>query len=129
MQKGRHAKVASPRESLCWGQLAFDERTNVFANPFGNEDSESAVCGHVKSATCGADFKVRGAIEIYRAIAGDDFHALRFLGTEVVVPWVDESEGLFGTVWEKNGVADDLSVEIDIGFGHGGDTCELGWDG
>ena len=87
----------------------------------------------------GRDFKglARGVrpdsglpIQFDRALAGDDFHALGFVGAEMEFAGKNQAQGLADAVGQQNGVADDLALEINVGLGDSGDVAKFsgyGW--
>jgi hypothetical protein len=102
----------------------FQERADVFADPIGHGNGESAFAGHIEVGAC-VEVGL-GTIGIHRdmASARDDFHALRRSCAEVVGARVDQAECLAGSIREADGVGYDAAVKVDVGFGVDGNVGE-----
>lgn len=101
------------------------ERADVFALAGGHRDVETRLGRNIKETTR-EDLPVAVlAIELHPTAPGDDFHALRSVGTEVELSGEDDPEGLPGTILETHRVADHPTVEIDVGLGHHRHSAEF----
>ena len=47
------------------------------------------------------------------------------VGAEVVGAGVDQADRLLGAIGGEDRVGDDLAIEVDVGFGDGGDVFEF----
>ena len=65
------------------------------------------------------------AIELDGALAGDNLHALGFVGAEMELAGINQAQGLFALIGKKKGMTDDPTVEINVRFGDSGHFFEF----
>src|SRR6185295_6985824 len=94
-----------------------DERTHVFADAALHLDIEAGLGGDIEERARGVILLAVLDVENHGAGAGNDFHALGFLGSEVKLAGINQSEGFLGAVRKQNAVTDHLAVEINISPG------------
>jgi hypothetical protein len=94
-----------------------------------HSDSETAIAGYPEGLPLTVRIALGFAIENYSAIAGQDVHPFGIASAEVVCPRVDEPERLLRLVGKEYGMADYLSVKVDIRFGENGHGIKLCWVG
>lgn len=64
-------------------------------------------------------------IEFHVAFAGDDLHAFGGVRAEMELAGVNQAECFARVIGQQDRVADDLAVEVDVGFCDGGDELEF----
>jgi len=94
-----------------------------------HRDSETAIARYPEGLPLTVRIALGFAIENYSAIASQDIHPFGIASAEVIGPRVDEPERLFRLVGKEHGVADYLSVKVDIGLGENGYGIKLRWVG
>ena len=122
MGVGLPALQSTPDGLVLRGQ----ERADVFAKPRRDGDRKVAFARHVKIAPGHVVADFGAAVDRHPGGSGDDFHPFGRSRAEVVRSGPDQADGLLGAVLEKNRVADDVAVEVHIGFRHDRDADKLG---
>src|SRR5258708_25676014 len=103
------------------------ERADVFAESVLHRNGEAALAGHVEVRAGIVDFLGRLSVQSYLAASCNNLHALSGTRRKVIRSRTDESQGFLFTLGKKHGMADDVSVEIDIRFGGDRYTRKTFW--
>ena len=101
------------------------KRAYILADTVLHPNREPGFRRHVKGRSGSVSLDALFAVELHFAGSIGDGHLFRRVGTEVILSGIDQTEGLFGLVREKDRVTDDFTVEIDICFRDGGNLRKL----
>jgi len=104
--------------------LGFQEGANVGSGLLYS-DGEARVGGDVERAASSGGDRFGGAVDDVGGFARDDVHAFGGFGTEVIFAREDDAESFAFASGGDDGVRDDFSVEVEIGFGVGSDVSEF----
>src|SRR5258708_504274 len=95
---------------------ALQKRTNILPNPLPHLDVESGFGRDFEDLPRPVAVRGRLAIDFDTALAGDDFHPLRLVGSEVKLAGVNQSQGFLRAIGKKQGVADNFALKVNVGF-------------
>ena len=101
-----------------------EERTNVLADPFFDRNRETAVGGHFKRLARRDHPGFGCSVDHNLAISGHDLHALCSGSAEMILAWIDQTEGFLLPIGHEKGVGNDSTIKIDVGLGFDGDIGE-----
>src|SRR6185436_7872679 len=73
----------------------------------------------------GVTLRGRLTVELYGALARDNFHPLRFVGAEMEFAGINQAQRFLASIREKNGVTDDLAVEVNVSLGYRCDSAKF----